>query len=110
MISLSSSSIQAMDWHCQSTNSGGVLQTSLTDKTSHVSLSLLYSPRHWRRPVKNIGRANQNIGGGGKNDKCMGVTQLLGRHVPGLPSKVYAYAPRFTLTVTIKTNGEVESV
>src|SRR6218665_2442844 len=48
---------------------------------------------HWRRLVKNIGWANQNIGGQKvvKCDKCMGISQLLGRHVPGLPPKVYAY-------------------
>jgi len=41
---------------------------------------------HWRRLVKNIGWANQNIGGQKvlKSDKRMGVSQLLG-HVPGLP-------------------------
>ena len=26
-----------------------------------------------------------------KSDKCMGVSQLLGGHVPVLPPKVYAY-------------------
>src|SRR6218665_2190502 len=48
---------------------------------------------HWRRLVKNIGWANQNIGGQKvvKCDKCTGISQLLGRHVPGLPPKVYAY-------------------
>src|SRR6218665_3974115 len=33
---------------------------------------------HWRRLVKNIGWAYQNIGAeGGKSDKCMGIPQLL---------------------------------
>jgi len=43
---------------------------------------------HWRRLVKNIGWANQNIGGtkGGKSHKCMGVYQRA-RAAP----KVYAY-------------------
>ena len=38
-------------------------------------------PKHWRKLVKNIGCANQNIGWGQKvvkSDKCMGVSQLLG--------------------------------
>jgi len=26
-----------------------------------------------------------------KSDKCIGISQLLGEHVPGLPPKVYAY-------------------
>src|SRR6218665_3786444 len=46
--------------------------------------------RHWRRLVKNIAWANQNIERGQKgvkSDKCMGVSQLLRRHVPGLPPK-----------------------
>jgi len=36
--------------------------------------------KHWRRIVKNIGSANQNIGGQKviKSDKCTGVSQLLG--------------------------------
>jgi len=40
---------------------------------------------HWRRLVKNIGWANQNIEGQKvvKSDKCMGVSQLLG----GCPPK-----------------------
>jgi len=59
------------------------------------------SPGHWRRLVKNILWANQNIGCANQNIgekkvlksyKCMGVSQLLG-HVPGLPPKVYTYAP-----------------
>ena len=35
---------------------------------------------HWRRLVKNIGWADQNIRGQKvvKSDKCMGVSQLLG--------------------------------
>src|SRR6218665_257883 len=39
---------------------------------------------HWRSLVKIIGWANQNMGGQKvvKNDKCMGVSQLLGGHVP----------------------------
>ena len=48
----------------------------------------MYICMHWRRLGKNIGRANQNIGGGQKvvkSDKCMGDSQLLGGHVPGLP-------------------------
>jgi len=42
---------------------------------------------HWHRRVKNIGWANQNIGGQKvvKSDKCMGISQLLGVHVPELP-------------------------
>jgi len=45
------------------------------------------------RLVKNIGWANQNIGGQKvvKSDKCMGVSQLLGGMCPGCPPKVYAY-------------------
>jgi len=43
---------------------------------------------HWRRLVKNTGWANQNFEGkkGGKNDKCMGVSQLLGGTCLGCPS------------------------
>ena len=41
---------------------------------------------HWRRLVKNIRWANQNIGGKVvKSDKCMGDSQLLGGHMTGLP-------------------------
>ena len=42
---------------------------------------------HWRRLVKNIGWANQKMGGQKvvKSDKCMGAPQLLGGHMPGLP-------------------------
>jgi len=45
---------------------------------------------HWHRLVKNIGSVNQNIGGQMvvKSDTCMGVTQLLGGHVPRLPPQV----------------------
>jgi len=64
---------------------------------------------HWHRLVKNIGWANQNIGGQKvvKGDKCMGVSQLLGG-VPGLPPKVYAYAwllisvPAISITTIIE--------
>jgi len=44
---------------------------------------------HWLRFVKNIGWANQNMGGQKvvKSDKCMGVSQLLGaRARPAPPS------------------------
>src|SRR6218665_269907 len=74
----------------------------------------IYIYIHWHRLVKNIGWANQNIGGAEviKSDKCMGVSQLLEGtcpgcppksmlnawaflnywgHMPGLPPKVYAY-------------------
>jgi len=41
---------------------------------------------HWRRLVRNIGSANQNIGGkGGKSDKCMSVPQLLGVRARAAP-------------------------
>ena len=43
---------------------------------------------HWRRLVKNIGWANQNIGGGQKvvkSDKCMGVSQLSGARSRAAP-------------------------
>ena len=46
--------------------------------------------RHWRRLVKNIGWANQNIGRGHKvvkSEKCMGVYQLFGGTRPGCPPK-----------------------
>src|SRR6218665_2386725 len=44
---------------------------------------------HWRRLVKNIGWANQNIGREKvvKIDKCMGVSQLLGGTCPRCPPK-----------------------
>ena len=44
---------------------------------------------HWRRLVKNIGWANQNIWGKKvvKNDKCMGVSQLLGARARAAPPK-----------------------
>jgi len=49
----------------------------------HASASI-----HWRRLVKNIGEKKVI-----KSDKCMGVSQLLEEHVPGLhPLQVYAYA------------------
>ena len=43
--------------------------------------------RHWCRLVKTTGWANQNIGEKQvvKSDKCMGVSQLLGVLMPGLP-------------------------
>jgi len=46
-----------------------------------------------RQYVKNIGWANQNIGGQKmvKSDKCMGDSQLLGGTCPGCPPKVYPY-------------------
>jgi len=41
---------------------------------------------HWRRLVKNIGWANQNIGGKViTSDKCMGVSQLLGARARASP-------------------------
>ena len=45
---------------------------------------------HWRRLVKNTGWANQNIVGakGGKNDKCMGDSQLLGAHARAPPKSM----------------------
>ena len=49
--------------------------------------------KHWRILVKNIGWANQNLGGGAKvakSDKCMGVSQLLGARARAAPY-VYAY-------------------
>ena len=48
--------------------------------------------KHWRRLVKNIGWANQNIGGtkGGKRNKCMGIYHLLGARARAAP-RVYAY-------------------
>jgi len=44
---------------------------------------------HWRRLVKNIGWANQNIEGQKmvKSDKYMGVSQLLG-HARGCPQRL----------------------
>src|SRR6218665_2941277 len=50
---------------------------------------------HWRRLVKNIGWANQNIGGQKvvKSDKCMGVSQLLGGTCPGCPPKSVLSSP-----------------
>src|SRR6218665_4134854 len=48
---------------------------------------------HWRRLVKNIGWENQNIGGKVvKNDKYMGVSQLLGAR-SGLPPKSTPMTP-----------------
>ena len=43
---------------------------------------------HWRRLVTNIGWANRKIGGGQKvvkNEKCMGVFQLLGKPARAAP-------------------------
>src|SRR6218665_3616275 len=58
------------------------------------SFSKIIKDRHWRRLVKNIGWANQNIGvqKAVKSDKCMGISRLLGGTCPGcpLPPKVYA--------------------
>jgi len=47
----------------------------------------IFSSLHWHRLVKNIGWASQTIGGQKvvKSNKCMGVSQLLRGHVPGLP-------------------------
>jgi len=43
---------------------------------------------NWRKLVKNIGWANQNIGGQKvvKSDKCMADSQLLGSTCPGCPT------------------------
>src|SRR6218665_3064051 len=47
-----------------------------------VACMCAYVCLYWRRLVKNIGWAKQNIGGkGGKIDKCM---VIIGGHVPGL--------------------------
>jgi len=41
---------------------------------------------------KILGGQTKILGGkGGKSQKCMGVSQLLGGHVPGSSPKVYAY-------------------
>ena len=47
------------------------------------------SQHHWLRLVKNIGWANQNIGGQKvvKSDKCMGILNYWKGHMPGLPPK-----------------------
>ena|SRR6218665_1077693 len=56
----------------------------------HLTLPSLI---HRHRIVKNIGWANQNVGGKVvKSEKCMDVSQLLGGTCLGCPPKVYAYA------------------
>src|SRR6218665_1477058 len=74
--------------------------TYLDDAGYRTGYHVVSIYNHWRRLVKNIGRANQNIGWakGGITGKCMGVCQLLGELVPGLPPKVYAYVYNALLT------------
>jgi len=56
---------------------------------------------HWCRLVKNIGWANQNIGGKvAKSDKCMGISQLLGGHAWGCSPK--SMAMLLTITIDVK--------
>src|SRR6218665_3035140 len=54
---------------------------------TYMYANISWRPHHWRRLVKNIGWANQNIGGQKmvKSDKCMGDSQLLGSTCPGCP-------------------------
>src|SRR6218665_157322 len=71
--------------------------SAIADRQSSSTGSFLpsaLSAVHWRKLVKNIGWANQNIGGQKvvKSDKCIGVSQLLEGTCPGCPSKFYAYA------------------
>src|SRR6218665_955901 len=59
----------------------------------HIKFAEVSYCGHLRRLVKNIGWANQNIGGGKKvvkSDKCMDVSQLLGARARAAP-KSYAY-------------------
>ena len=68
-------------WH--SVQQLSTYRTYLFWKRGHT----YYGNLHWRRRVKNIGGAIQNIGEKVVNtDKCMGVSQLLGG-APGLPPK-----------------------
>jgi len=73
-------------------NNSNFSATSLTFSTKALGFtknrSLKISLKHWRRLVKYIGWANQNIGGQNvvKSDKCMGFLNYWG-HVPGLPPK-----------------------
>src|SRR6218665_2767255 len=67
---------------------GYLCDTSLCDVKCHYK-RIYFDISHWRRLVKNIGWANQNIGGQKmvKSDKCMGISQLLGGTCPGCPPK-----------------------
>src|SRR6218665_1163298 len=50
---------------------------------------IVYINTHWRRLVRNIGWANQNIWGKVvQSDKCMGVFQLLGACVRAVPQSL----------------------
>jgi len=57
-----------------------------TPKCAILAADRNYAKSDWRRVVKNIGWADQNIGEkSGKNDKCMGVSQLLGARARAAP-------------------------
>src|SRR6218665_3954638 len=70
------------------------------------STGITGAPIHWSRLVKNIGWANQNIGGQKvvKSDKCMGFSQLLGARARAVPQSLrlcsISNAPLALLTVS----------